>query len=328
MSQSAYCNPAGIYATIRYVDSRIDALTFSGVSSEYVDNAIAGSAALHVKKAGDTMTGQLKQADGTRHAPSYTFESHPNTGMYCDTNGALNLSHMAADVLRLGTNHAQIVPAGAFLLLGSDTVIRRDGAGIACLRNAANPHTFRVYRQYDLPTYERISITFDGYATIKSEAAGSGTQYPIRLKSNTIRAHCYGFEVSDGEGEGESYVYASRCSTTGNTPTELFLDGSSTRIAVPEDTSLVFTCLVIGRSTLSSACCGWELKGVIRNGATMEVVGMVSKMALTAKPDPSWDVTVDADDPNSALRIKATGQIGVTIKWFARTTVARVSGVD
>lgn len=56
--------------------------TTSSPSFVNVTASLTGSASLNVLKTGDTMTGQLKFADGSLAAPTWAFSGETNTGMY------------------------------------------------------------------------------------------------------------------------------------------------------------------------------------------------------------------------------------------------------
>lgn len=108
-------------------------------------------------------------------------------------------------------------------------------------------------------------------------------------------------------------------STTDATITEVFLAGAASNRFVLAASSLVgFKIQVLAREAATGDCKYWEVSGAIkRDGANnTALVGSVTKTVVGADAGASaWDVTVDADDTNEALRVQVTGEASHTISW-------------
>lgn len=127
--------------------------------------------------------------------------------------------------------------------------------------------------------------------------------------------------------DAEYFVTVLRNSTTDATQTELFINGSSTRITLSDQDCLHFTANIVGRRTnADDEGAAWTIQGCIdRNGSTTALVGAILKTVI-AKDDVDWDVTAVADDTNDGLAIKVTGKAGRNINWVASVQITRVNG--
>lgn len=130
-----------------------------------------------------------------------------------------------------------------------------------------------------------------------------------------------------GAGSSQMSQMVARGTTTDGTITEIFLDGSAQRITIPTDTSWSYLIQVIARRTDADGETNTYLRfGAIDNNAgTTALAGAVSSLA-TIEDQAAWDVTIDADDTNDALRIRVTGAASKTIRWVALITLVEVTG--
>lgn len=141
-----------------------------------------------VNKTGDTMTGQLLQANGTVGAPSYAFSAKPDTGFLYNA-GVNCFVFSFAGVARLSLAALLVgdleFPAAGRLVwsqttdptAAGDTAIQRDAANIIAQRYLTNPQSYRVYNTFtDSSNYERFGINWaSNLLTLVNEAAGTGT---------------------------------------------------------------------------------------------------------------------------------------------------------
>jgi hypothetical protein len=115
-----------------------------------------------------------------------------------------------------------------------------------------------------------------------------------------------------------------RNTTTDATQTELFLDGASTRIAMPDNASRVFTTVFLARMEEGPDSAAFKIEGMIicNNGVIPPPDYHKTILAMTAgaQTDPPWDVSVEADNENKALKLLVTGRDYTVINWVARTT--------
>jgi len=191
---------------------------------------------------------------------------------------------------------------------------------------------------YGSVTIGGSSSSATGYASTVIGGQGSSAtgSYGSVLAGNYANAYLYGQHAyasgrfsATGDAQGSRLV--ARNTTSGTTPADLFLDGSSARLVLPANTSWGFTVSVVGRTTDAGAgveqSAHYKFEGLIkRDGASnTTLVGSVTKTVL-AEDDATWDVTVSADDTNEALDISCTGGTGDNTRWVATITLTEVGG--
>jgi len=113
--------------------------------------------------------------------------------------------------------------------------------------------------------------------------------------------------------------------TTNATPTEIFCGGySGERFTIRPKSAVAFKGLIVasteavaGTPNLTKA---WKVEGLIKRDANnVTSIVAITKTVIGGDPDTTtWDVTVDADDVNEALRITVKGASGTTIDWCCR----------
>lgn len=155
-------------------------------------------------------------------------------------------------------------------------------------------------------------------------AFGVGTGSSAGLHGQ--KAFASGSFATAGDAQGSKYIM--RNSTTDATVTELFLDGSSARLVVPNNSAIAFSMLIVGRRTDSTGGgAGYRVEGVIRKDTTSGSTTMIGAAAKTilGETNTPWDVTVDADTTNGSLRVRVTGEAAKTIRWVAAIDTAEVT---
>ena len=131
-------------------------------------------------------------------------------------------------------------------------------------------------------------------------------------------------------GDAQASVYLLRGVSTGIVDqlkqagwAELFLDGASERITVPEGRSLTFDILVVARDG-SGTSFGCRIEGVIENeGGTTQFVGGGPANTFLGRDDLAWDIRAVADDTNDALIVEVQGAVGA--RWVASVRTVEVS---
>lgn len=156
---------------------------------------------------------------------------------------------------------------------------------------------------------------------VESFAEGSGAVARIYGQ----KAFANGFTTTAGEAQAGLYVL--RNVTDDNTVTELFLDGTSEQIVLPDNSLFTFEVLVAGRRTDAvGGGAGYRFIGVARKDATsgsVTFVGTPSKTVL-GETNIGWDSLLTVDTSTGAISIKVLGEAAKDIKW---TAVVRTSEV-
>ena len=117
-----------------------------------------------------------------------------------------------------------------------------------------------------------------------------------------------------------------RATTTGATPTELFVDGVGGRLKLPANALWTFDILVAAKTADGSLAAGYQARGVIQRDVS-------NKTAFVGKPtvaplgeiEPGWDVQLEVNDAEDALVIRVTGSTGATVRWVATMQAAESS---
>lgn len=134
-----------------------------------------------------------------------------------------------------------------------------------------------------------------------------------------MRAHANGYFAAQGDAQAFDVVL--RNITTDATPTEVFLDGSTTRLAVPSGAILAGTIDILAVRTDGSSAGHWHKRFSIKNVAgTTSLVG--SDDDILSEDPATASVSVTADDTNDALAVNITG-VSAQVWWW----IARVNGV-
>jgi hypothetical protein len=197
---------------------------------------------------------------------------------------------------------------------------------LAAPEGAAGVPTFRLLSYADMPFQLYAENPSTPVANVvggaNSTAEGSGASAPLYGQ----KAFASGPFVAAGDAQGSTFVL--RNQTTTNAVTELFLDGSASRIVPNQNSLMTFTILVAARRTdATGGGAGYEFKGVLRKDSTAAsttLVGAVSKSVL-GETNTSWNCDVTADTTNGALSIKVTGENAKTIRWVAVVNTAEVA---
>jgi hypothetical protein len=119
-------------------------------------------------------------------------------------------------------------------------------------------------------------------------------------------AHAAGGFALNGDAQASQYVVRGQTTTTNFT--ELFLDGASRRMVVPNNGLWSFEVVVAGKDNQTWGLgAGFKFEGVImNNNGTVEFLGTPIKTALGANYF-FLDATIVADNANDALVVKAKG---------------------
>lgn len=121
--------------------------------------------------------------------------------------------------------------------------------------------------------------------------------------------------------------------TTNATQTELTTNGaaaaaSNVYVLLDDSTHGFYLQIIARRTDVDNESAFFEFEGCIDRNAgagTTALVGTVIK-TIVARDSIAWDVEVDAEIVNGALRVRATGEAGKTIRWNCYGRAAEVVG--
>ena len=121
-------------------------------------------------------------------------------------------------------------------------------------------------------------------------------------------------------GDAQYSLYVPRVTSVNTNATELYLDGSTTRLLVQDERTLAFDITVVARSDANQSA-GYHFRGVIENtGGTTVFIGTPTSEVL-GEDVASWDCWIEADDAYDALRIRVTGSLGRVVRWVAQVHI-------
>ena len=128
-------------------------------------------------------------------------------------------------------------------------------------------------------------------------------------------------------GSAQSGTYVCRGTTSNATQTEIFLDGSSSRILLSANSAMTFQATVVGRSTTTTGNVGgWTVQGVIKQDSTLASTALVGNRTITVLTAPAgWAANVVANTTVGSLSFNVTGVTGQTIRWVATVLTAEVN---
>lgn len=169
-----------------------------------------------------------------------------------------------------------------------------------------------------------VSIGSSSTATAEdSFAVGDGTDARIV----GMKAFANG-QFSTTPGSAQHGIYVVRNETTDNTLTELFINGTSERIVMPNNSVFTFDILVAARRTdATGGGAAYRFIGVARKDATagsITFIGTPSK-TVVGETNAAWDAAVSVDTTNGSFRVRVTGENAKTIRWVATVQTTEVT---
>ena len=128
-------------------------------------------------------------------------------------------------------------------------------------------------------------------------------------------------------GDAQSTSYFLRNITTDNMPLELYLDGISDRLLIPDSVTWSFYAMVVAHGVNQPMSCSWELRGSLRKDSGSASLRLLNiNKTVIAKDDGSWNIVIGIDNFNGVLKFTANGNLSQTVRWLCRLTTVEVGG--
>jgi hypothetical protein len=119
-------------------------------------------------------------------------------------------------------------------------------------------------------------------------------------------------------GDAQAVMFVMRNLTTTNAPTQLFLNGSSTKLTIPNGKILACTINISGIRSTGATGAHYIRKVMIKNvGGTTSLVGTVSTIGTDVEDVAGYDVSITANDTTDTLDVVVTGATDEIIRWTA-----------
>jgi hypothetical protein len=127
-----------------------------------------------------------------------------------------------------------------------------------------------------------------------------------------------------GIGDAQRARFVLNNKTTNDTATELFLDGSSTRLTIPSGKIFAFTINISGVKSDGSAVAHYLRQYALKNvsGTTSEVYAPVT---IGTDNAAGTSIALSADDTNDALKVEVTGIAAETWRWVASVDAVEIA---
>jgi hypothetical protein len=145
----------------------------------------------------------------------------------------------------------------------------------------------------------------------------------VASRINTFAWSGGGFSTA---GDCQMLFAVMRNRTTNATPTEVFLEGTATRLTVPSGRILAGVIDCIGTRSDGLSVARYRRTFTIKNvNGTTSLVGSVQTVNTDHEDNASTDIAIDADDTSDALRIRVTGIAGETWRWMVRVDWSEIA---
>ena len=130
------------------------------------------------------------------------------------------------------------------------------------------------------------------------------------------------------QGDAQHGEYNLRVITTNASPSIAYLDGSSAKLVLPNNSAFMFVADIVCRRTDATGTVGaWTITGLIFRDATASttaISGSTSTVTI-AKSNSLLAVSATADTTNGALQINVTGIASQTIRWSVHVRTQEVT---
>ena len=126
-----------------------------------------------------------------------------------------------------------------------------------------------------------------------------------------------GISIS-GSAQAKSDHFVVYCTTTDNTTTEMFLNGTNGRITLASNTAASFKGQITAFDFVNAKAASWNYDCLIANKAgNSAIVGYAHVTKIGDDSNNVWEVYVDADNTFDSLKLQVKGEASATIKWTA-----------
>ena len=145
---------------------------------------------------------------------------------------------------------------------------------------------------------------------------GSGTANDLVIGGVTV----------SGSAQAKSDHFVVYCTTTGDATTEMFLNGTSGRITVANNSAASFKGTITAFDTTNVKAASWSYDCLVANKAgntALVANAIVTKFA--SENGAAWEVFVDGDNTTDSLKLQVKGEAAATIKWTASVISAVVA---
>jgi len=137
------------------------------------------------------------------------------------------------------------------------------------------------------------------------------------------------FIISNGffstAGDAQTCLFLLRGNSTDDSETELFLDGSSARFVLEDNTSYFFSCQFVARSDNGDTAV-MHVNGGAKRGSSANSVSLIGDPHNHIIHDEIGvgDVEFAVSASNGSLKFFATGKSGTNIRWLGKVDLTQL----
>jgi hypothetical protein len=165
-------------------------------------------------------------------------------------------------------------------------------------------------------------------ASFDNATVGGGTSNTASGYNATVAGGAQGLADREGmvahasgkfsvQGDAQAVEFVARNTTTGATPSILYLDGASSYFAVTNNSILSGVLTISGFSTTGNKVGLYQRSLLIQNVGGVTTLAHVSTISTDHETDATWNVTITADNTNDSLQILCLGSVTDTVRWVA-----------
>lgn len=181
-------------------------------------------------------------------------------------------------------------------------------------------------------SFNTIASDVDDTSLAIGHECGVTGAYSLASGLGASAVHYGSFSRASGvfaqAGDAQVVFATLRNTTSDGSWTELFLDGVSQRLVIPNLSAWAGTVTIVARRSdaLTEAAGYVRAFGIKRDATagTTRIVGAVGSL-LNAEDTAAWGVNVGADTTNGSLQLTVLGEAAKSIKWVAFVQMAQVS---
>jgi hypothetical protein len=312
-----------------------DNLTVGGNISVAGDLTVSGTATI-INTTNMTVSDKLIElATGTTGAPGGDSGIVIERG---DENNVFFGWDESADVFTIGTGTFTGSSSGNLTL--TDANIRVANASVTGTLNVTNTATFSGDIILGSDTTDNITVNADISSNVTPDSTStynlgsSSKRWDTVYSTNTDINGSLSVSGTANFNTNEIILTNSNAalidhsmyvlygSTSNSTQTELFLDPSSTRITLANNTTMMFEVDVIGRNITGIKHSVIKIQGVVDKTSNNTVLVNTNNQTIFAQVDNTWSVVVEADNTSDTIVVKVTGESGESVRWtaFVKTT--------
>ena len=130
------------------------------------------------------------------------------------------------------------------------------------------------------------------------------------------------------KGDAQHTILIARNSTVNASGTVLFLDGSSSRLTIPAETTWIFTTKLSAYNDTDNLRAGYNIRGCIGRNAAPSGTSIIGSNIVESWVEGAMSgcvATATADTTNQALQINVNGLASKNIRWVAVVDISQVS---